>query len=99
MGSIQELSQQISVPYRIKASAYRLLNMTIAALRFEAERLRYVESETLVIAARQILGELEQLPKRILLDLSIGTDLLQAARSSAENNAKLRCRLSMVAKI
>ena len=61
---------------RIKASAYRLLNMTIAALRFEAERLRYVESETLVIAARQILGELEQLPKRILLDLSIGTDLL-----------------------
>ena len=61
---------------RIKSSAYRLLNMTIAALRFEAERLRYVESETLIIAARKILEELEQLPERILLDLSIGTDLL-----------------------
>ena len=61
---------------RIKANAYRLLNMTIAALRFDAERLRYVESESLVIAARKILEELEQLPKRILLDLSIGTDLL-----------------------
>ena len=61
---------------RIKASAYRLLNMTIAALRFDAERLRYVESETLVIVARKILEELDQLPKRILLDLSVGTDLL-----------------------
>ncbi len=61
---------------RIKASAYRLLNMTIAALRFDAERLRYVESETLVVVARKILEELDQLPKRILLDLSVGTDLL-----------------------
>ena len=40
---------------RIKASAYRQLNMTIAALRFDAERLRYIESETLVIVARKIL--------------------------------------------
>ena len=61
---------------RIKASAYRQLNMTIAALRFDAERLRYIESETLVIVARKILEELDQLPKRILSDLSVGTDLL-----------------------
>ncbi len=61
---------------RIKANAYRLLNMEIAALRFDAERLRYIESETLVVATTEILEKLKQLPERILLDLSIGTDLL-----------------------
>lgn len=61
---------------RIKASAYRQLGMTIAALRFDAERLRYLEADQLNAETRRILGELEQLPDRILLDLSIGTDLL-----------------------
>ena len=61
---------------KIKSSAYRLLNMTIAALRFDAERLRYLETETLVIATMKILEDLERLPERILLDLSVGTDLL-----------------------
>ena len=61
---------------RIKASAYRQLGMTIAALRFDAERLRYLEDDQLNAETRRILGELEQLPDRILLDLSIGTDLL-----------------------
>ena len=50
--------------------------MTIAALRFDAERLRYLEADQLNAETRRILGELEQLPDRILLDLSIGTDLL-----------------------
>ena len=61
---------------RIKASAYRQLGMTIAALRFDAERLRYLEADQLNAETRRILGELEQLPDRILLGLSIGTDLL-----------------------
>ncbi|MBL6825390.1 MAG: penicillin-binding protein activator [Litoricola sp.] len=61
---------------RIKASAYRQLGMIIAALRFDAERLRYLEADQLNVETRRILGELEQLPDRILLDLSIGTDLL-----------------------
>ena len=61
---------------RIKASAYRQLGMIIAALRFDAERLRYLEADQLNAETRRILGELEQLPDRILLDLSIGTDLL-----------------------
>jgi len=61
---------------RIKASAYRQLGMTIAALRFDAERMRYLEADQLNAETRRILGELEQLPDRILLDLSIGTDLL-----------------------
>ena len=61
---------------RIKASAYRQLGMNIAALRFDAERLRYLEADQLNAETRRILGELEQLPDRILLDLSIGTDLL-----------------------
>ncbi len=61
---------------QIKASAYRLLNMEIAALRFDAERLRYIESETLVVATKEILEKLKQLPERILSDLSVGTDLL-----------------------
>ena len=61
---------------RIKASAYRQLGMIIAALRFDAERLRYLEADQLNAETRRILGELEQLPDRILLGLSIGTDLL-----------------------
>lgn len=61
---------------RIKASAYRQLGMTIAALRFDAERLRYLETEKLNAETQRILGELDQLPDRILLDLSVGTDLL-----------------------
>ena len=61
---------------RIKASAYRQLGMIIAALRFDAERLRYLEADQLNAETRRVLGELEQLPDRILLDLSIGTDLL-----------------------
>jgi outer membrane PBP1 activator LpoA protein len=61
---------------RIKASAYRQVGMTIAALRFDAERLRYLEDDQLNAETRRILGELKQLPDRILLDLSIGTDLL-----------------------
>ena len=61
---------------RIKASAYRQLGMTIAALRFDAERLRFLEADQLNAETRRILGELEQLPDRILLGLSIGTDLL-----------------------
>jgi outer membrane PBP1 activator LpoA protein len=61
---------------RIKASAYRQLGMTIAALRFDSERLRYLKSDQLNAETLGIIGELEQLPNRILLDLSIGTDLL-----------------------
>ena len=74
---------------KIKASAYRLLNMKIAALRFDAERLRYIESESLVIATKDILEELEQLPERILLDLSVGTDLL-AGMANALQLKKMR---------
>ena len=61
---------------RIKGQAYRQLNMSIAALRFDAERLRYLNDNALNAASRQILGELEELPERILQDLSAGTDLL-----------------------
>ena len=50
--------------------------MSIAALRFDAERLRYLEDNALNAASRRILGELEELPERILQDLSVGTDLL-----------------------
>ena len=61
---------------RIKGQAYRQLGMSIAALRFDAERLRYLEDNALNAASRRILGELEELPERILQDLSVGTDLL-----------------------
>jgi len=61
---------------RIKGKAYRQLNMSIAALRFDAERLRYLDDNALNAASRRILGELEELPERLLQDLSVGTDLL-----------------------
>jgi len=61
---------------RIKASAYRQLGMNIAALRLDAERLRSLTPDQLNAETSRILGELELLPNRILLDLSIGTDLL-----------------------
>ena len=61
---------------RIKGQAYRQLNMSIAALRFDAERLRYLDDNALNAASRRILGELEELPERLLQDLSVGTDLL-----------------------
>ena len=61
---------------RIKGQAYRQLNMSIAALRFDAERLRYLNNDALNAVSRQILGELEELPERILQDLRAGTDLL-----------------------
>ena len=60
----------------IKGQAYRQLDMSIAALRFDAERLRYLEDNALSAASRRILGELEELPERILQDLSVGTDML-----------------------
>ena len=86
---------------RIKASAYRQLNMTIAALRFDAERLRYIESETLVIVARKILEELEPITQKNSLGFKRWhrSSCRHGARSSAENDAELRCCLSMVAKI
>ena len=61
---------------RIKGQAYRQLNMSIAALRFDAERLRYLNDNALNAVSRQILGELEELPERILQDLRAGTGLL-----------------------
>ena len=60
----------------MKGKAYRQLNMSIAALRFDAERLRYLDDQTLSMAARQILEALADLPERLRQDLSAGTDPL-----------------------
>jgi len=77
---------------RIKASAYRQLGMTIAALRFDAERLRYLEADQLNAETRRILGELEQLPDRILLDLQYWNRSFGGPRSraSTQNNVDHR---------
>ena len=68
--------EQRAAVLRIKAQAYRQLDMSIAALRFDAERLRYLHDSALNAASLEILEELEELPDRLLQDLSIGTDLL-----------------------
>ena len=61
---------------RIKVQAYRQLDMSIAALRFDAERLSVSHDSALNAASLEILEKLEELPDRLLQDLSIGTDLL-----------------------
>ncbi|CAI8413200.1 MAG: Penicillin-binding protein activator LpoA [Gammaproteobacteria bacterium] len=68
--------EQRAAVLRIKAQAYRQLDMSIAALRFDAERLRYLHDSALNVAALEILEKLEELPDRLLQDLSVGTDLL-----------------------
>ena len=61
---------------RMKGEAYRQLNMSIAALRFDAERLRYLDDQTLSTAARNMLEALADLPDSLRQDLSAGTDPL-----------------------
>ncbi len=61
---------------QLKGQAYRQLNMSIAALRFDAERLRYLEDNELKDLSQRILTELNELPERLLQDLSVGTDIL-----------------------
>ena len=68
--------EQRATMLRIKAQAYRQLDMSIASLRFDAERLRYLHNSALNAASLEILEELEELPDRLLQDLSVGTDLL-----------------------
>ncbi|MEC8308059.1 MAG: penicillin-binding protein activator [Pseudomonadota bacterium] len=68
--------EQRAAVLRIKAQAYRQLDMSIAALRSDAERLRYLHDSALNAASLEILEKLEELPDRLLQDLSVGTDLL-----------------------
>ena len=49
----------------MKGEAYRQLDMSIAALRFDAERLRYLDDQILSTAARSILEALADLPDRL----------------------------------
>ncbi len=69
-------STQRAEVLRMKGEAYRQLNMSIAALRFDAERLRYLDDQTLSTAARNILEALADLPDRLRQDLSAGADPL-----------------------
>ena len=69
-------SPQRAEVLRMKGEAYRQLNMSIAALRFDAERLRYLDDQTLSTATRSILEALAELPDRLRQDLSAGTDPL-----------------------
>ncbi|MEE2820347.1 MAG: hypothetical protein VX915_01200, partial [Pseudomonadota bacterium] len=69
-------SAQRAEALRLKGEAYRQLDMSIAALRFDAERLRYLDDQTLSKAARNILEALADLPERLRQDLSAGTDPL-----------------------
>ncbi|MEE2821288.1 MAG: penicillin-binding protein activator [Pseudomonadota bacterium] len=69
-------SAQRAEVLRIKGEAYRQLDMSIAALRFDAERLRYLDNQTLNAAARNILEALADLPDPLRQDLSAGTDPL-----------------------
>ena len=67
---------------RIKARAHRQMDMQITALRFEAERLKYLTNPALNAAARSILGELESLEGLNLLDISSGNDQLAGLASA-----------------
>ena len=67
---------------RIKARAHRQMDMQISALRFEAERLKYLTNPALNAAARSILGELESLKGSSLLDISSGNDQLAGLASA-----------------
>ena len=69
-------SAQLAEALRLKGEAYRQLDMSIAALRFDAERLRYLDDQTLSTATRNILETLADLPERLRQDLSAGTDPL-----------------------
>ncbi|MEC9076436.1 MAG: penicillin-binding protein activator, partial [Pseudomonadota bacterium] len=69
-------SAQRAEVLRLKGEAYRQLDMSIAALRFDGERLRYLDDQTLSKAARNILEALADLPERLRQDLSAGTDPL-----------------------
>ena len=68
--------EQRATMLRIKAQAYRQLDMSIASLRFDGERLRYLHDSALNTASLEILERLDELPDRLLQDLSVGTDLL-----------------------
>ena len=61
---------------RLKADSLRQLNLTIAALRVDAERLDYLDAEARDTEIRTILREVEQLPPLIRGDLASGTDHL-----------------------
>ena len=67
---------------RIKARAHRQMDMQITALRFEAERLKYLTNPALNAAARSVLGELESLERASLLDISSGNDQLAGLASA-----------------
>ena len=68
--------------FRIKSQALRQMNMPIEALRFEAERLKYLINPALNAATRRILGELETLKDSLLIDLSLESNQLAGLASA-----------------
>ena len=67
---------------RIKARAHRQMGMQIPALRFEAERLKFLINPSLNASVRGVLGELETLQDSLLLDLGSGNDQLAGLASA-----------------
>jgi outer membrane PBP1 activator LpoA protein len=67
---------------RLKSESLRQLNLSIAALRTDAERLDFVEVDALDREIEDILGQIERLPPLIRGDLASGTDHLSGLASA-----------------
>lgn len=67
---------------RLKSESLRQLNLSIAALRNDAERLDFIELDALDREIEDILGHIERLPPLIRGDLASGTDNLSGLASA-----------------
>ena len=61
---------------QLKAQALRRLNLSVAALRTEAERLQWVDPDEQRTEMTRMLTDIEQLPPLLIGDLGSGTDQL-----------------------